>query len=284
MNASPSDLRSGTAALATGVRLHYAEAGQPDGEPVLFLHGITDSWFSFSPVLPHLPPAFRALVPSQRGHGDSERPPAGYTKADLAADAVAFLDAMGIERATVVGHSMGSAVAQQVAASYPDRVAHLVLVASYVTARTEDLLALNEEIRALTDPVPDAFARAFQLSTIHRPLPEAFVDAVVAESLKLPARVWQAAMAGTLAYDGAPALRRIQAPTLLLWGDRDAVFSRAQQDHLLALIPGATLKVYPETGHALHWEQPERFAGDVAAFVALAPPLRARTLAPAMAG
>jgi pimeloyl-ACP methyl ester carboxylesterase len=250
------------------VRLHYAEAGPPDGEPVLFLHGITDSWFSFSPVLPHLPPSLRALAPSQRGHGDSERPPSGYTKVDLAADAVAFLDAMGVAQATVVGHSMGSAVAQQMAASYPERVSRLVLAGSYVTARSEDLLALGEEIRALTDPVPDAFARAFQRSTIHRPLPEAFVDAVVAESLKVPARVWQAAMAGTLAYDGAPTLPRIQAPTLLLWGDRDAVFARKQQGRLLALIPGATLKVYPETGHALHWERPVRFAEDVAAFTA----------------
>src|SRR5690606_21063866 len=186
MNTAHSDVRFGTAALATGVRLHYAEAGPPDGAPVLFLPGLSDSWFSSSPVLPHLPPSLRALALSQRGHGDSERPPAGYTKADLAADVVAFLDAMGIARATVVGHSMGSAVAQRVAASYPERVARLVLAGSYVTARTEDLLALNEEIRALTDPVPDALARAFQHSTIHRPLPEVFVDAVVAESLKLP--------------------------------------------------------------------------------------------------
>ncbi|HLT48120.1 MAG TPA: alpha/beta hydrolase [Rubricoccaceae bacterium] len=283
MNTAHSDVRFGTAALATGVRLHYAEAGPPDGEPVLFLHGLSDSWFSFSPVLPHLPPSLRALALSQRGHGDSERPPAGYTKADLAADVVAFLDAMGIARATVVGHSMGSAVAQRVAASYPERVARLVLAGSYVTARTEDLLALNEEIRALTDPVPDALARAFQHSTIHRPLPEVFVDAVVAESLKLPARVWQAAMAATLAYDGVTALTRIQAPTMILWGDRDAIFSRAQQDGLLRLIPNATLKVYEETGHALHWERPERFAEDVAAFAASTPPFIPRSFAAAPA-
>jgi pimeloyl-ACP methyl ester carboxylesterase len=254
------------------VRLHYAEAGAPDGEPVLFLHGITDSWFSFAPVLPFLPLSLRALALSQRGHGDSERPPSGYTKPDFAADAVAFLDALGVARATVVGHSMGSAVAQHMAALYPERVSRLVLVGSYVTARSEDLLALSEEIQALADPVPGAFVRAFQHSTIHRPLPEAFVDAVVAESLKLPARVWQAAMAGTLDYDGARALRRIQAPTLILWGERDVIFPRAQQDDLLALIPGATLRVYPETGHALHWEQPERFAREVAAFVASTPP------------
>jgi pimeloyl-ACP methyl ester carboxylesterase len=75
-------------------------------------------------------------------------------------------------------------------------------------------------------------------------------------------------MAGTLAYDGASVLPRIQAPTLLLWGDRDAVFSRAQQERLLALLPDATLRVYPETGHALHWEQPERFTEDLTAFIA----------------
>jgi non-heme chloroperoxidase len=82
--------------------------GDPDGQPILFLHGYTDSWFSFSRLLPLLPTHYRAYAFSQRGHGDSERPDCCYEVADLVADVVAFLEAVGVERATVVGHSEGA--------------------------------------------------------------------------------------------------------------------------------------------------------------------------------
>ena len=79
-------LRFGTAQLASGLQIHYAEQGDPGGEPILFLHGYTDSWFSFSRLLPLLPDHYRALALDQRGHGDSERPDDRYTFDDFAAD------------------------------------------------------------------------------------------------------------------------------------------------------------------------------------------------------
>ena len=105
--AAASDVRSTRVRLSTGVTLEVAERGAPDGEPVLFLHGYTDSWFSFSTVLDRLPPTIRAIVPTQRGHGDSERPECCYRPADFAADAVALLDALGVPRA---GHRTQLAV------------------------------------------------------------------------------------------------------------------------------------------------------------------------------
>jgi alpha-beta hydrolase superfamily lysophospholipase len=93
--------RFATARLASGPQVHYAAQGDPDGEPILFLHGYTDSWFSFSRLLPLLPTRYHAFAVSQRGHGDSERPDCCYGIEDLVADAVAFLDAVGVERATV---------------------------------------------------------------------------------------------------------------------------------------------------------------------------------------
>ena len=117
-----STLRFSTARLATGPRLHYAEQGAPGGHAILFLHGWPDSWFSFSRVLPLLPERYHAFAVDQRGFGDSERPDRGYRIEDLAADAAAFLDAVAIERATVVGHSFGSFVARRVAIAYPERV------------------------------------------------------------------------------------------------------------------------------------------------------------------
>ena len=61
-------------ALSTGVTLPYVEQGDPDGVPVILLHGVTDSWRSFEPVLPHLPPSIHAFALTQRGHGDADRP------------------------------------------------------------------------------------------------------------------------------------------------------------------------------------------------------------------
>lgn len=259
-------LHFGTAPLSTGVRLRYAERGPRDGQAVLLLHGITDSWFSFSDVLPLLPVDWRAIAPDQRGHGDSDRP-GTYALDDFADDAIALLDALGIERATLVGHSMGTFIARLVAVKAPDRVARLVLVAGAAVAGGGAIGELGEMVKTLADPVPLDVIREFQVGTTHNPLPEVFLESVIAESAKLPARVWREALAGLVA--GAPALAtgRIACPTLVLWGDHDTVFDRHAQDELLGAIPGAMFRVYPDTGHALHWEEPEGFVADLEAFV-----------------
>ena len=260
-------LRFATTHLASGPQVHYAAQGDLDGEPILFLHGYTDSWFSFSRLLPLLPSRYHAFAFSQRGHGDSERPDCCYEVADLVADAVAFLDAVGVEQATVVGHSGGSFTARGVAETHPERVARLVLIGSAVMPLKQETRELQAAVHTLEDPVPAEFAREFQASTIHVPLPEAFFEQVVAESLKLPARVWKRALDGLLAVDDTADLGQITAPTLLIGGERDEFFSREEVEGLAAAIPGARLLVYPETGHAVQWERPERVANDLDTFV-----------------
>jgi pimeloyl-ACP methyl ester carboxylesterase len=89
---------------------------------------------------------------------------------------------------------------------------------------------------------------------------------LVDELLKVPARVWQAVFAGLLKYDDMVELTHITAPTLLLWGDSDALVSRDMQGQLASRIPGAKLLVYPGVGHTPRWDDPSRFATDVAAF------------------
>jgi pimeloyl-ACP methyl ester carboxylesterase len=265
-------LRFATRRLRTGPLVHYAEQGDPNGEALLFLHGYTDSWFSFSRLLPLLPDRYHAYALSQRGHGDSERLPDGYAIDDFAADVVAFLDAAGAARATLVGHSMSSQIARRVAATRPERVARLVLIGALATPVNAAVLELRDAVRALEDPVPPDFVRDFQASTIHAPVPLPFFDRVVAESLMLPSRVWQAVADGFCAFDDRADLARIAAPTLILWGDRDAYFPGEEQKRLAGAIPGARLTVYPETGHTPHWERPERVAADLAAFIGGASP------------
>jgi non-heme chloroperoxidase len=261
-----------TTPLETGLRLHYAEQGDPRGEAIVFLHGYSDSWFSFSRVLPLLSPEYHAFALTQRGHGDSDKPQCCYTPEDFAADVDAFMEALGIEEATLVGASTGALFAQRVALSYPRRVSRLVLVGAQTPANeaNEVVLGLQEEVRALEDPVPPEFVRAFQEGTIHQPVPQEFLDTVVSESLKLPARVWRDYLEGavlSIDQDYVIELREIDVPTLMLWGERDPLFPREEQERLAAAIPGATLKVYPETGHAVHWDRPEWVVRDLEEFM-----------------
>ncbi|HWS55580.1 MAG TPA: alpha/beta fold hydrolase [Pyrinomonadaceae bacterium] len=271
MNLVATPTRVADARLGTGVRLRYAEQGDAGGRPVILLHGYTDSSFSFSRVMPLLDPAYHVYALDLRGHGDSERPPGGYALSDFSADVLAFMDARGLERATLVGHCMGSLVAQRVALDAPARVARLVLVSSMTAARNiEGVEELRQAVEALEGPVPAEFAREFQAGTVYARLPEEFMDGVVAESLKVPSRVWRAALAGLLDEGQASRLGRIETPTLLLWGDRDALLTRAEQDALTAALPNADLTVYTETGHSPHWERPEQFVRDLEAFLARA--------------
>jgi pimeloyl-ACP methyl ester carboxylesterase len=230
---------------------------------VILLHGITDSWFSFSRVLPELSPEYRVYVPDLRGHGDSDRPDEGYTPRDMAADVLGFMDVLGIARATLVGHSMGTFVAQQAALLAPARVAGLVLIGSATTARNQVTLELEQALARLPDAVPEDFAREFQSSTIHHPVPEPFLDRVVAECRKAPARVWHRAMVGLIGTEPFAGLPGSAIPTLLIWGDRDALFSRAEQEALVSMLPIASLRVYRETGHAPHWERPKQVVRDL---------------------
>ena len=253
--------------LNTGVELEVAERGRRDGHPVLFLHGFPDSRISFAPVVAQLSPDIRAIIPSHRGHGDSEHPACCFRISDLATDAVALLDALGIERAALVGHSLGSFVAQRVAIEHPDRVSHLVLIGSAYSPGSKPVLEFSELATTLTDPVSPAFIREFQQSTIAQPIPPSFFGQLLAESEKIPARVWRD-IGSSLASRANPSNpSRIQAKTLVVWGVKDVLFDRAQQDSLVRAIRGARLLVYERGGHSLNWEEPDRLASDLVAFL-----------------
>lgn len=260
-------LRLRSVVLANDVRIEYAESGLSTGLPVVCLYGVTDSWRSFEGVMRWLPESLRVLAISQRGHGNSSRPQSGYAPADFSADVVAFLDALAIRKAVIVGHSMGSIVAQRFAIDHPDRTLGLVLMGSTPTMR--DNAAVQElwkVVSTMTDPVDAGFVREFQESTLSRPIAERELDLFVRESLKVPARVWRDALAALMEFDHRQALASVTAPTLLCWGDAETVFLRADFDALRAAMPDARTKVYEGNGHAFHWEDPTTFAADLAAF------------------
>ena len=251
------------------VTLDVLQQGDPDGIPVVLLHGLSDSWRSWELLLPHFPRSMRAIAVSQRGHGDSERPGSGYLVRDFADDIGALLDTLGIASAVIAGHSMGSTVGRRFAADHPGRVRGLALLGSFATfADRTDLAELGDIARALPDPIPRDFMREFQESTLAQPVPEAFLQLVIDESCKLPASVFAQSLAGLFGDDVASDLARITAPALILWGDHDAFCPRADQDAIGRALPGSRLSVFEGAGHAFHWEQPGRAAHELAAFVA----------------
>jgi pimeloyl-ACP methyl ester carboxylesterase len=168
--------------LRSGIDLSYAEQGPADGTPVVLLHGYSDSWRSFAPLMAQLPASFHTFAMTLRGHGDSTKPDA-YAMRDFAADLAAFCDRVGIERPTVVGHSMGSLVATRFAIDYPESLGGLVLIGAFKTLKGSRAgAALWQGVSALTDPVSERFVHEFQASTVARPVSPAFLTSVIAES------------------------------------------------------------------------------------------------------
>jgi non-heme chloroperoxidase len=256
--------------LSGGVRLSGAEQGDPAADALLLLHGYSDSWQCYGPLMRELPQSIRTIAVSLRGHGDSSKRPTAYGTADFAGDIVQLFDAFHIERATVVGHSMGSLIAQRLAVEHPGRIRHLVLIGAFATLKGNAAVETlwRNEVARFRDPVNARFVRDFQRGTLARPIPEAFFEAVITESMKVPAHVWRGALRAMLDEDRSQRLHEIAARTLIMWGDRDELASRAEQDTLTGAIPKARLLIYPGAGHAPHWENPKRCVADLLTFFA----------------
>lgn len=263
--------RPGHITLGSDLTLTYAERGDAAGPPVVLLHGLSDSWPSFMPLVDAMPARWRVVALTLRGHGDSSKPRDGYGTADFAGDVVAAMDAIGIGSAAIVGHSMGSLVAQRIAMDRPERVSRLVLIGAFATlagnAAVEELW--NDVIAGMRDPIDEAFVRAFQRSALTMPVAPDFFQSVVAESLKLPARVWSSVLGALRSEDHTARLGEIEAPTLILWGDRDAFADRGEQAQLAERIPNARLVTYAGVGHTPHWECPGLVARDLTDFLGL---------------
>jgi non-heme chloroperoxidase len=255
--------------LLNQVKLPYVEQGAPSGVPLLLVHGYADSWHSFELLLPHLPQSIHTFALTQRGHGDASRPAAGYRPRDFAADLVALMDGLDLEAAVIAGGSSGGLSARRFAIDHPERALGLVLMGSPATLHGKSAVQQlwDSTVSKLTDPVDPRFVREFVEGTVHRPVPGAFLETMVQESLKVPARVWIATLEGLLEDDSFRELDQIVAPTLILWGDQDAILPRRDQEALQAAIAGSRLVVVPGAGHALYWEEPERIASDLVAFI-----------------
>ena len=254
--------------LPNGMRLAYVEAGNPNGEPLLLLHGYTDTSRSWSLLVPHLS-EYRLLIPDQRGHGASGAPECCYTIADFAYDARLFLDALGVKRAAVAGHSMGSMVAMAMAAEYPDRVSAIALLGSsgLVPATRGAWLFDNATGQRFPIDRNSQFMRDWDPANQPTPIDAAFAAAAREEIYAIPPQVWRGVLRELTGVLVARHSADVKARVLVLSGGKDPLFPAEHHDALLKAFPGAKARVYPGLGHNFLWEQPAAVAADLDRFL-----------------
>ena len=256
-----------TIALDNGIVLEYAEQGHQNGLPVILLHGFTDSWRSFEPVLPYLSSHMHVYAITQRGHGNSSKPNTGYNPKDFADDVAAFMRGMNLKSALLVGHSMGSTVAQCFAVNYPELTTGIVLVSAFADYEQPHVSDFISQIQQMNDPVDSMFIAEFQSGTIKKPVSSELLHTFIGESMKVPARVWRDVSAQWVQVDFSVALKNYDKPALIIWGDQDEICLYRDQKVLLESLRHSNLITYEGIGHALHWEEPERFALHLTQFI-----------------
>jgi len=272
------DARKQTRTLPNGEVLAFIDMGNPEGSPVVLIHGYTDNARDWVPMLPYLSKRDRLILVDIRGHGQSSKPECCYSRLDFAYDIKLLLDALGVPKADIVGHSLGSIIAQTFAEFWPERTARVVLIASTGgmppdAPKRPPQLDYAAEIAKLKEPIdPDS---PFMVAWWDSPTPvdPDFIRRQRKDSAAIPLRVWLAVLDQGLSADNAYAdlqrtLPRLRAPTLLIWGSKDPIMEAPVRLTLRQALPQATVKIFDGLGHNPFWEDPRGVAEAINAFLA----------------
>ena len=238
--------------------LHYVERGA--GPALLLIPGIPAIASDWAPLAERLSGSRRVIAYDNRGSGASTVTPAPYTCAQLAGDAVALLDELGIERADLFGMSLGGMIAQELALGWPDRVNRLVLGCTHCglehAARPEReagrafAMETDDWAQRMEALAPFAFAAGVDRELLRRFVEKKAADVQDPEG-------YRGQIAAALAHDTYDRLPQIACPTLIVTGDGDRVIPGASSDVLHERIPGSRLEVVADAGHLFFLEQPE---------------------------
>jgi len=259
--------------LCTGAKLNYAIGGPEDGPCLIFLHGWAESWRAWQRVVSLLAkgkpgqktlPA-RCVLLDLRGFGDSEyKTWSQHRLGDHVDDVLALMDTLNISRATFIGFSLGSGIAQAIALAAPARVRSLVLLGSTLFPGNLAMSELLNELRSRTDskavhgtlPFLEDYLGTMLEDATH--IPQWVHDIMLHEALK-PSRACLIESLHGLLMEGCTEadLSAISAPVRLVRGQSDMVVSDAEHQTLLRLLPYATSTTIPAAGHAVHIEEPE---------------------------
>jgi pimeloyl-ACP methyl ester carboxylesterase len=271
-----------------GYRRAYVKAG--NGPALLLIHGIGDSSDSWRPVLDALARHHTVIAPDLLGHGRSEKPRADYTIAGFANGMRDLLTLLGVERATVVGHSLGGGVAAQFAYQYPERCDRLVLVSSGGVGRTvSPLLRLAavpgaEALMPMLGLPPVKYVSRMGAAALHIFDTALGRDAeeILAVFEALPNTEARQAILRTLRsgvdWRGQVITMLDRAylaegfPVLIVWGRRDAIIPLDHGRLAHAALHGSALEIFDEAGHFPHHVDPARFVRVLTEFVAQTEP------------
>ena len=250
--------------LPNGEDMAYVDMGNAHGAPVVLIHGYTDSARDWVPLIPFLDKDRRLLVIDIRGHGLSDKPDCCYTRFDFAYDVKLLLDTLHIEHADIVGHSLGSIIAQTFAELWPERARSVTLIASTAQSPHFDF----SPIRQLREPIdPESpFMKAWWSSP--NPVDPDLLRLARNDSARIPVRVWWAILDQAISDDSLRAmLNRITAPTLLIWGSEDFIMKPEDRQSLIDALPKAQVHIFKGLGHNPFWEVPVAVARVVNAFI-----------------
>lgn len=251
------------------VRIAWEERGS--GFPLVLVQGLGYARWGWEPVADRLAEHYRVVLLDNRGIGESEAPPGPYTAAEMAEDVVHVLDDAGIERAHVVGTSLGGMIVQELALSAPERVERLALVCTTPGgASAVPMPAVTMRLIAEAPALEPLVAlRRFVENALAPDPPAGIVDRLLDHRIRTaqPIQAWLAQAAAAQTFDAWDRLPELALPTLVLHGTADVVVDPGNAGLLAERIPGAELELFPGCGHLLYWEQPERFVEVVGGFL-----------------
>jgi 3-oxoadipate enol-lactonase len=248
-----------------------AERGR-GSRTLVFLHGIGGDHRAFAGQLDHFAAGARAIAWDMPGYGASP-PLERMTFAGLAQALLALLDARDVEQAVVIGHSMGGMVAQELVASFPDRIAALVLYATtpaFGAAGSDwQRQFLESRLRPLDEgKTPADLAPALVAGIVgDEPDPKGVAQAVECMSAIKP-DAYRAALHCLVTFDRRESLGKVHCPTLALAGERDRVAAPAIVGRMAQAIPKAAYRVLPGAGHLANLERPAAFDAALQEFLA----------------
>lgn len=245
-----------------GINLYYEECGS--GEPLLLIMGITAPGGVWEKHAAYWKNDFRCIIGDNRGVGLSDKPPGPYTTAQMADDYAGLLDALQLEKVRVVGCSMGSTIAQQLAIRHPGKVRSMVLMCPWARCDNTAKAIFNHMMTAKARLRPEEFNLFIQLliysksswdnETMFAEMEAGRKQAAV-DAQPQPLHGLEGQAAACITHDVLQELSKIKNPALIIGGEKDIFTPVWMAQEVAAGIPNAKLHLYDNCGHAFHWEK-----------------------------
>ncbi len=245
-----------------GIKMFYQERGS--GEPLVCIMGVTAPggvWDAHAQVWEE---HFRCILGDNRGVGETDKPAGPYTTAMMADDYAGLMDKLGIKQARVVGCSLGSVIAQQLALRHPEKVKSMILMCTWARQDRFGLYTWQHLMKAKANMRPEDFMQWIQMLIFTKPwfdnddcwnnMQQGLKDAAT-NSAPQPLHATEAQSAAAMTHNTLNELKNVKCPTLVIGGKDDTFTPEWMGKEVAAAIPGAELHLYDNAGHAFHWEQ-----------------------------